>query len=457
MKDKIGTKLRQKLRLSPTRTVALGFLLIISIGALLLCLPIATRSREPAGFINALFTATSATCVTGLVVRDTFTYWSYFGQIVILLLIQIGGLGFMAVMSIITFALRRNIGLGQRLLMMQSLSLNDITGVVRLMRHILVGTLIVEGAGAVILSVRFSFDYGILMGIYKGVFHAVSAMCNAGFDLMGDRGAYSGFTSYVADPVVNLTVMGLIVVGGLGFFVWEDLYRHARSRAGLKKLHLHTRLVLSITGILIAVGAVLFFILEKDNPATMGNLNLWQRAMAALFQAITPRTAGFNTIDQASMTGSSKIITMFLMFIGGSPGSTAGGIKTVTAAVVIINAFVVFRGRQDIRLRGRTLPSAQVQLSSAIAVMGVLIVAMAVLVMTFSEEFSLMEQAFECVSAFGTVGLSLGITPTLGPGSLVLLMVLMYLGRVGIMTLAIAFMSRRQPKIKYPECRIIIG
>jgi len=307
------------------------------------------------------------------------------------------------------------------------------------------------------LSIRFSFDYGLLMGIYKGVFHAVSAMCNAGFDVMGDNGAFSSLTRYVTDPVVNLTVIGLVVVGGLGFFVWEDLYRHARSRAGLKKLHLHTRLVLSITGILIAGGAALFFLLEHNNPATMGNLNFWQKAMASLFQAITPRTAGFNTINQVSLTGSSKIITMILMFIGGSPGSTAGGIKTVTAAVVIINALVVFKGRQDIRLRGRTLPSAQVQLSSAIAVMGMLIVATATLVMTFSEKFTLMEQVFECVSAFGTVGLSQGITPALGSGSLILLMVLMYLGRVGVMTLAIAFMSRRQPKIKYPECRIIIG
>lgn len=444
---------------SPTRIVSLGFLTVIVLGALLLCLPISTRSGTPAPLLTALFTSTSAVCVTGLVLQDTMTYWSTFGQVVIMLLIQVGGLGFMSIACIFSFLLRRTIGLQQRLVMMQSLNLNDIAGVVRLMRHIIIWTLMAEGTGAMILSIRFSQDFGIQKGIFKGIFHAVSAFCNAGFDLMGEQTPFISLSNYSGDLTVNLVIMCLIVLGGLGFFVWEDLYQKRCCEHKFFSLHLHTKLVLIITGALIVGGALFFYIAEYSNPGTMKDMAPGQRVLASLFQSVTPRTAGFNTIDENSMRESSKIVTMLLMFVGGSPGSTAGGIKTVTAGLMVLNMLCVMRGKHCMSAFGRSIPREQALQAASITMFGILVIIVSTMIMSFIESFSFLRLSFETISAFGTVGLTTGITPQLHPVSQFLLIILMYLGRVGVLTLSIAVMMDQHhvAKIKYPENKVFVG
>ncbi|MEG2939605.1 MAG: potassium transporter TrkG, partial [Oscillospiraceae bacterium] len=314
-------------------------------------LPIATREGLHTDWLTALFTATSATCVTGLVVVDTYSHWTAFGQAVVLLLIQCGGLGFMTLAATFSFLVRRTITLRERLIMTQSLNINDISGIVRLTRHVLVGTIFCELSGAIILSIRFSGEFGWIGGIIKGIFHSVSAFCNAGFDLMGENVPFSNLTGYVSDPIVNITIMSLIIVGGLGFFVWEDIYRKRRFR----DLSLHTKLVLTITASLLIGGSILVFAFEYTNPGTLGELPMHGKVLASMFQSTTTRTAGFNTIDQGALTLPSKILSMILMFIGGSSGSTAGGIKTVTFGVLMLTAFAVMRGKNDVTAFSRRI------------------------------------------------------------------------------------------------------
>ncbi len=444
---------------SPTRIVSFGFLTVILLGAALLCLPISTRGGVSAPFLTALFTSTSAVCVTGLVLQDTMTYWSTFGQVVIMFLIQIGGLGFMSIACIFSFLLRRTIGLQQRLVMMQSLNLNDIAGVVRMMRHILIWTLMAEGTGAVILSIRFSQDFGIKKGIFKGIFHAVSAFCNAGFDLMGEQSPFISLTNYSGDFAVNMVVMSLIVLGGLGFFVWEDLYQKRCNEHKFLCLHLHTKMVLLITAVLVFGGALFFYVAEYSNPGTMKDMAPGQRVLASFFQSVTPRTAGFNSIDENSMRESSKIVTMLLMFVGGSPGSTAGGIKTVTAGLMLLNMVCVMRGKQNLSIFGRSIPREQALQAASVSMFGVLIIIVSTLIMAFVEKFSFLQLSFEAISAFATVGLTTGITPQLHPVSQLILILLMYFGRVGVLTLSIAIMMdlHHSSKIKYPESKVLVG
>lgn len=339
------TRIRTKFKLTYAQLSAITFFTIILIGAGLLSLPIASRSGEFTPFINSLFTATSAVCVTGLVVYDTYSYFSVFGQSVILMLIQIGGLGFMIIATMFLLMLRKKIGVKERDFLRESVNSIHIGGIVRLAKHILLGTFLLEGMGAIILSIKFSSEMGIASGILNGIFHSISAFCNAGFDLMGRYEQYSSLTRYSGDTAVNLTIMALIVIGGIGFLVWEDVYK---NKLAFKKYQLHSKIVLYTTFLLILCSAIIFYIIEKNN--LLADMNMKERVLSSLFQAITPRTAGFNTIDTASLLESSKLFTMFLMIIGGSSGSTAGGIKTTTFVITILTVISSVRNSADLNI-----------------------------------------------------------------------------------------------------------
>ena len=458
-KKDILKKLRQRQqtvrRVEPVRVMVLGFAAVILIGALLLMLPISTRSGEGADFITALFTATSATCVTGLVVEDTYLFWSPFGCTVIILLIQTGGLGFMTMAAAFSLLLRRRISMRERLLMGTSLNMDSLSGMVRLVRRVIFGTFLFEGMGALILSVRFMRDYGFLGGIARGVFHSISSFCNAGFDLFGDRMEFGSLIPYAGDFVITITVCLLIVLGGLGFFVWSDIYS-ARDNG---RLHTQTKIVLRVTLLLIALGTVVFFIAEYNNPATIGNENVFHKFLSSLFQSVTTRTAGYAQMDQASMTGVSKALSVALMFIGGSPGSTAGGVKTVTMAVLLMTAFQALRGNYQTTVNGKSISYKLVVDALSVFVFGIFFVSMGTFMVAAFDSVSLSEALYECTSAFGTVGLTLGITPSLSVPSQLVLIGLMFLGRVGIITIGMATMmrGRKEAKIKYPEARVMIG
>lgn len=443
-------------RLNPTRLVAMSFGLIILIGALLLTLPIAARTGESAGFFTGLFTATSATCVTGLVVADTWLTWSPFGQAVILLLIQLGGLGFMTVITLISFLFHRRIGLSERLIMVSTLNLNDLDGVVRVVRRALAGTAVLETAGAVLMATRLVPRFGLLRGIWHAVFHSVSSFCNAGFDLMGgETGPYSSLSAFQDDPVMLLTTAGLIIVGGLGFFVWEDV---ARKRSW-RKLTLYTKLVLCLTGLLLAGGTVFFLLAEGGNPDTLGGMPLGEKWLNAFFQSTTLRTAGFNVIDQGAMRDNSMVMSCILMLIGGSSGSTAGGIKTVTVWVLFMVLLTGLRGRESITFRGRTLPARRAMNAVNLFLMVLLLFVGGAMLISLADGVPFLHAAFETASALGTVGLTAGITASLSRVSQALLILLMYTGRVGVLSFSIAFLMRRKDAlhIKYPEFNIMVG
>lgn len=446
---------REGKTIRPTRALVVGFLIIIVTGALLLCLPVSSRGGHWTSLLTTLFTVTSATCVTGLILVDTYTYWSPFGQTVILLLIQIGGLGFMSMATMFSFLMRRTITLRERMVMTTSLNVNDMAGIVRLTKRVLLGTLFFESVGAVTLSIRFAADYGVVDGVRKGVFHAISAFCNAGFDLMGETAPFSSLTGYATDPVVNITVMSLIVLGGLGFYVWNDVY----EQRSLKNLRQHTRIVLVTTAVLVLGGGLLTALWEWNNPATLGALPVQSRPMAALFQSVTLRTAGFNTVDQSALTGPSKLLGVIWMFIGGSPGSTAGGIKTVSVAVLLLTALSAVRGRSRVHVFGRTISPRSIMNAVTMLVVGVVLVLGGTMVLLACEDASVTTCLYEVASAFGTVGLSMSLTPTLGVVSKITIMVLMFLGRVGVLTLGIAVLMGRQreTKLYYPEAQVFVG
>ena len=438
------------------RIVVGGFGAIILLGALLLTLPIASRSGESAGFLTGLFTSTSATCVTGLVMADTWTQWSFFGQLVLLCLIQIGGLGFMSVLSLVSFALHRRISLSERLIMVSSLNLNDMDGVVRVVRHALYGTFIIEGAAAVVLSLRFIPIFGFAGGLWRGIFHAISGFCNAGFDLMGGySGQYSSLMRFDNDPVVLFTIMALVVVGGLGFFVWEDLW----AKRCWRKLSLYSKLVLTMTGALIVGGTLFYLLVEFHNPATLGPMPLGKKLLNALFQSVTLRTAGFNTIDQGALLDSSLAMGCILMLIGGSSGSTAGGMKTVTAWTLIMSLVAGLKGREAVTFRGRSVPYRRVLNALTLGTMFVVMFVFSAMALSLADGVPFLAAAFETASAMGTVGVTTGITPELSSFSHVLLILLMYTGRVGMFSFTITVLTRGrgQAKLKYPEFNIMIG
>lgn len=442
-------------RPEPTRYIVVGFLLIILLGSIFLSLPMSSRNGTHTPFLNALFTSTSATCVTGLVVYDTYTHWSVFGQTVILLLIQIGGLGFMTVAGLFSLITKRKLSHKEHLLMTQSLNLFDMTDVKRLLRDILVGTFSLEASAAVILTVRFIPDYGFVRGLGTGIFTSISAFCNAGFDLMGGKTPFASLTGYSDDIVVNITVMLLIIIGGLGFFVWEDLV----SARSFHKLSIFSKLVLVFTVILILSGTVLILFFECDNPFTIGTMSVKGKVLSSFFQSVTARTAGFNTINIAGMRDITKVLMILLMFVGGSSGSTAGGVKVGTVAVIMCSTIAVISGKNHATTMKRRISDETVVKAFVLVTLSAALILLCSFVICSVEGLKYLDVLFECVSAFCTVGLTLGVTTQLSGFSLSVLMMLMYLGRVGLITASFALMNTSDSlnKIQYPECKLIIG
>ena len=438
-------------RLSPPQIVVLSFLLLIVIGAVFLALPVSSQAGGILAPLDALFTATSAVCVTGLAVVDTGVFFSRFGQVVLLLLIQFGGLGLMTIATLYWLVFGRRIQLRERLLMQESLNLQDLSGVVRLVRSILLVTFLVEGVGAALLALWFIPRVGVVRGCFFGVFHAISAFCNAGFDLLG---GFRSFTLYVVDPFVNLVLMALIVIGGLGFAVLVDIYRYRRYG----RLTLHSHVVVSITGALLFLGFVVFLALEWSNPATLGPLGFGGKVVASLFQSVSPRTAGFSTIDVADMKQETQLFLVFLMLVGASPGSTGGGIKTATLGTLLAAIYTVATGRAEIDIFQRRLPQQVVFRSLAIMVLFLVLLLLNTILLAAVEGTDLLPLLFEVASALGTVGLSTGITPQLTSLGKVIIIVTMFLGRVGPLTLVLALGQREHPQVvKYPEEKLIVG
>ena len=440
--------------LSQGQFIAIGFILMILIGAILLDTPMASRSGQSIGFLSALFTATSASCVTGLVVADTATQWTLFGQIVVLILIQIGGLGFISIGVFFSIILRRKIGLRERGLMMESANALQLGGIVKFARRIVAGTAIVEGVGALLLMIRFIPEFGILKGIWYGIFHSVSAFCNGGFDLMGAKyGKYSSLVAYYDDPLVNIVIMSLIVIGGIGFVVWGDLLK---NRWHFKKYLLHTKIVLLMSTILIFGGALLFYWAERNG--VLKGMSVSGQILSSLFASVTARTAGFNTVDTAAMSGASKLLTAVLMFIGGSPGSTAGGIKTTTLFVLLMGVKKNVTGAYGIQAFGKRLEDDALATASIIATLNMGITIITIFIVMGMQPFAMQDVVFEAFSASGTVGITAGITRDLNTVSRILMIMLMYLGRVGSLSFALAFMeSKKKPKVMLPKESISIG
>lgn len=444
---------RKRQRTSFIRLLAVGFALMILAGACLLCLPAASRSGKGMPFLDALFTATSASCVTGLVVADTWQNFSLFGQLVILLLIQTGGLGFITIGSYIAVMLKRRIGLKNREAIHESVSTLQIGGVVHLVKKIVTGSLIFELTGAALLSIRFVPQFGFFKGCYMGIFHAVSAFCNAGFDLMGIREAYSSLVYYEGDVLVNLTVMALIITGGTGFLVWDDIHRNGLH---FRKYLLHSKIVLLTTLILVFGGAILFYILERNH--LFAGMSVREQVLGSLFSAVTPRTAGFNSVDTASLSDASKLFTIVLMFIGGGSGSTAGGIKVTTAAVMLLSAIAMIRGTRETNVLDRRLEEDAVKRAGAIVTINLTLALAATLILTAVQPLALSDTLFEVFSAIGTVGMTTGITRELIPISRVVIIILMYCGRLGSLSFALVFASRRpEPPVQQPVEKIVVG
>lgn len=431
------------------------FLLLILTGALLLTLPAASRDGFSCGFRPALFTATSATCVTGLILYDTWTQWSGFGQVVIICLIQIGGLGFMSIASLVLFALRRRVGLKQRMLIAQALSLNDLEGVVRLQKWVLFGSLLVESTGALILLIRFWPEYGFLTALKWGVFHSVSAFCNAGFDIFGCISPGASLITFQSDPVVLLTLGILVVLGGLGFFVWEEIIR-VRS---FKKFSVYTKLVLLASGALLLTGTIFFCLLEWNNPKTLGPMTWGDKLLNGFFQSVTVRTAGFAAIDQAVLTDAGKAVSMVLMFVGGSSGSTAGGVKTVTLLTLILFLAARARGRSTVCIFHRTIPSEKVLDAVTISFIMVVLAVFGGGFICATSPVSFTDGLYESISALATVGLTAGATTSLSIPAQFLIILYMYFGRVGVLTISLGFLmgNRAEERLRYAQTNIFIG
>lgn len=458
----------KKIKLSPPQIITLSFALMILTGALLLSLPIATNSGQSVGFLNALFTATSANCVTGLAVVNTLETWSFFGKAVILLLIQLGGLGLITILTIGMVLFKKQISLRNRMVIQASFNENNIGGMVKLIQRIVIVTLLVETVGAVCLTTAFYFagmDFG--QAVYNGIFHSISAFCNAGFDNIGTE----SLASYKTNVFINAIIGVLIILGGLGFTVLGDILTAQKKRkkkplrVKLQHLKLHTKLVLSITAALLLIGTALFLVIEWNNPATLGPLHPFEKIMAAFFQSVTLRTCGFFTIDQGAFHDISQAISAVFMFIGGSPAGTAGGMKTVTLGIILAAMVSVLKGRSQIEAFGRTLPLDLLQ--KALSVTGTLMIVIFVstLVLHFTEQgngfqHNFLDLLFETTSAAGTVGLTTGITPFLSNMGKMVITFCMFLGRLSPVTVVVALNMRLHTAnngLSYPEERVIIG
>lgn len=445
----------RKLSINPTRVISVTFVLIILVGTAFLNLPLASRNGRSCGILTALFTATSATCVTGLSLVDTYTQWSPFGQTVILCLIEVGGLGFMSAATILIFLFRRRIGLRERMLMAQSLSVNDLEGIVRLQRTVLFGSLSVEFIGAAILSLRFLRSYPLSVAVKLGVFHSVSAFCNAGFDIFGFIEPGSSLVHLNDDPVVLLTLGALVIIGGLGALVWVDIVK----RTPWKKRSVYTRLVMLCTAFLLVFGFAATCILEWGNPQTIGQMPPGQKLLNASFQSVTLRTAGFGAINQGMLTDSSKAVSMVLMLIGGSSGSTAGGLKTVTFMVLLLFMKSGVTGKSNVQIFKRTIPNKQVMDAITIAVLMVFLAFFGGVFICATSAVGFVDAFYESVSAIATVGLSTGITPLLSLPAKVLIIIYMYFGRVGLLTISMGFLfgNRAEERYRYAETNLLIG
>ena len=440
-------------RLSGMQLIAGGFFLIIFIGTLLLLLPFASRPGEHTSFLAALFTSASATCVTGLVVVDTFTHWTLFGQTVILCLIQIGGLGFITIGITVSILLRRKIGLKERGLIQESFNIIELRGMVRLTKRVILGTLFFELTGAVILSLCFIPKMGIFQGVYYGIFHSVSGFCNAGFDLMGRYASFSSLTGYSSHPIVLLTIMALITIGGIGFFVWNDLYEH---KFHFRKYALHTKIVISFSFLLIFGGALLFYRLERNN--LYAGMNITDTVLNALFCSVTPRTAGFNTVDVGSMTDGGKLLTVVLMFIGGAPGSTAGGVKVTTIVVLFIYIKASLTRTVGYNVFGRRLEDEALHKAAAVFCTNLTLAVAAVIIVCGLQNFNGTNSLLEVFSAIGTVGMTAGLTTQLNAASRIVIILLMYLGRVGSLSFAMSFTDKKKiAHVMQPAEKINIG
>ncbi len=441
-------------RLSYPKLVGAGFILVILAGALLLMLPCASRSGEMTPFKDTLFTSTSATCVTGLIVYDTYTHWSKFGQIVILCLIQTGGLGFISVLAMFSLVFKKRIGLRQRSIMQESVNTMKLSGVIRMMKKVLAGTFIFEGIGAFFISLRFIPKMGFKSGIFSSVFLSISAFCNAGFDLNGRYGEYSSLVEFDDDILVNVTVMLLILIGSIGFFVWDDV---SVNKLHFKRYQLHSKIVLSATVCLTLVGAVLFYIFERN--ATIADMSVGDGILASFFSSVTPRTAGFNTVDTAQLTPASKLLTIFYMFIGGSPGSTAGGAKTTTVVVMIASAWANLRNSDDCNIFNRRLEADALKKAASLVTINFLLMLTSIAsISALQSGLSLTDVTFEVFSALDTVGMTTGITRDLNFISRLIIIFLMFCGRVGSVSFALVFVeNRKYVSIKNPIEKINIG
>ena len=456
-------------KLHPTQILAAGFLIVIAITTFLLMLPISSSKGEMTSPIDALFTATSAVCVTGLSVVNTLEHWSLFGKIVLICAIQIGGLGFMSLVSMVFIIMRKRITFKNRLIMQEALNFTTTAGVVRFSKMVVQGTLFVEGIGAFFLAFAFVPEFGWIKGIWYSVFHSISAFCNAGFDLIGT----DSFCPYVGNTLINVVLMLLIIVSGLGFCVWLDTYRTIKYKLtapkyftwkqAVGKLSLHTKLVYVITAILLVSGAIVIFVLEYHNPGTLGHLTLKEKILAALFQSVSPRTAGFASIPLGKMTTTSKLFTIILMFIGGSPAGTAGGIKTVTVGVLVICAISTVKGNDKVTVFKRRISFSAISRALTIVMIGVTVVAVVIGILSLTEPFPFMDIVFEAVSAFATVGTTVGITPYLSTIGKIIIIIVMFIGRLGPITIAVALMIKQNKKeknkvnIEYPEEKIMVG
>lgn len=442
----------QKLKmfeLNPPRVLTLGFGSLIIIGALLLNLPIATQSGESIGFINALFTAASAVCVTGLVVVNTAEFWSMFGQSVILILIQIGGLGVMTMATAGALIVGRKITLKERLIIKEQLNQQTMTGLVRLTIYVLLSTFAIEGIGAMLLAFKFIPMHGLFKGIWFSIFHSISAFCNAGFDITG-----SSMEPFAGDLWVSIIISALVILGGLGFAVFIDISKRKR----FKRLKLHTKFVVSITAILLAVGMLVFMFTEFNNPNTIGNMNTGEKLVASFFQSVVPRTAGFNSVDMGGLRDTTVFFFIILMFIGGSPGSTAGGVKTTTFGTLILTTIAVIRGDKDVTIYKRRIGEEIINRSLAIVTVGITLIIVVATLLTITEDAVFLDLLFETTSAFATVGLSRGITPELSNMGKIIIILTMYAGRVGPLTMAFAFAQKNKAKkYRYSEGTIIVG
>ncbi len=435
-------------KLSSSQIIIIGFAAGILLGALLLMLPVSSRDGKWTSFGDALFTATSALCVTGLVVQDTATYWSEFGQAVILLLIQTGGMGVVTVAVAISTVSGKRIGLRQRSIMQDSISAEKVGGIVELTGFIIKVTAVFELCGAVAVAPTFCREFGILRGIWYSVFHSISAFCNAGFDLCGINGKFSSLTTFVGSPALNITIMLLIVIGGIGFSTWDDV---RKNKFRLSRYRMQSKVILSVTAALIILPALYFFFFELSGLAPK------ERVLASLFQSVTLRTAGFNTVDLAAMTGVGCALMIIMMLIGGSPGSTAGGMKTTTIAVLLGNAVSVFRRRESAHFFGRRISDDVVKNAATVLTMYLVLFIGGGCIISRVEGLPLMTCLFETASAVGTVGLTLGITTSLGALSRAILILLMYCGRVGGLTLIFAAISGSTGTQRYPQEKITIG